>query len=196
MAQRTVDSIFQWMHGLSFGEAETDFTRDAPLGIPSGIPSSYWVYQATVTPPYFDLRCVIIAADGTCPRNGTVSADIMGMGAYFGPQNPNNRHWAVVGHGERVTNQRAELLAAIWALQRFHFLQTRAPGSEELSDGLHAVPEQVVIKTDSAYVVGCMTEWIFKWRNNGFVNARGFEVTSKCLLRHREHQEENGQCLT
>jgi ribonuclease HI len=33
-----------------------------------------------------------------------------------------------------------------------------------------------VLKADSVYLVGSMTETIGKWRQNGFVNAQGLEV--------------------
>jgi len=81
---------------------------------------------------------------------------------------------------ETVTNQRAELLATIWAVQRTFQIRTR-PG--EFGAGLHSVPDRIVIKTDSAYVVGCMTDWIEKWCSNNFANARGLHVASKYTVR-------------
>ncbi|KAH9905906.1 ribonuclease H-like domain-containing protein [Xylariomycetidae sp. FL2044] len=70
------------------------------------------------------------------------------------------------------TNQRAELTAAIlalkWALEEFE------------SRGWSRM--DVVIKSDSRYVVGCMTEWYFTWRQNGWVNFHGAPVVNRDLI--------------
>jgi ribonuclease HI len=44
--------------------------------------------------------------------------------------------------------------------------------------GRMKVVNQVVIKADSEYLVKGMTEWIFTWEQNGFLNARGQAVTN------------------
>lgn len=38
---------------------------------------------------------------------------------------------------------------------------------------------QVVIKTDSEYLVKSMTEYVVKWKENGFRNGRGRELADK-----------------
>lgn len=71
------------------------------------------------------------------------------------------------------TNQRAELTAIIMALE----------WALEVYEGLNGAPYiRVTIRTDSKYVVGCMTEWIYKWRDNGWVNARGVAVANYDLI--------------
>jgi len=32
------------------------------------------------------------------------------------------------------------------------------------------------------YAVGCMTEWIYKWSSNGWVNSAGSEVANRDLI--------------
>ena len=40
----------------------------------------------------------------------------------------------------------------------------------------------VVIKADSEYIVQGMTEWIFKWKQNGFKSARGRPIINADLF--------------
>lgn len=42
---------------------------------------------------------------------------------------------------------------------------------------------RVVIRADSKYLVNAMTDWIFKWEDNGYLNARGLPVTNGGLFR-------------
>lgn len=42
--------------------------------------------------------------------------------------------------------------------------------------------EGIVIKTDSDYIVHHMTEFITKWRQNGFKNSRGSYVANADLF--------------
>lgn len=71
------------------------------------------------------------------------------------------------------TSQRAEITAIImaleWALERYDELQGY-PGL------------RVTIKSDSRYAVNCMTDWIYKWVQNGWTNSRGFEVKNRDLI--------------
>ncbi|KAH7364101.1 ribonuclease H1 [Rhexocercosporidium sp. MPI-PUGE-AT-0058] len=73
-----------------------------------------------------------------------------------------------------VTNQRAEITAVIIALEQ---------ALEKFQD-LRGNPWlDVKIYTDSKYVFGCMTEWIYKWSNNGWINAAGNPVANQDLIR-------------
>ncbi|KAI1413505.1 ribonuclease H-like domain-containing protein [Hypoxylon sp. FL1857] len=72
-----------------------------------------------------------------------------------------------------ATNQRAEILAIIlaleWALEKH--------GNLDLNPDV-----DVTIYSDSAYAVKCMTTWIYKWASNGWTNARGYDVANQDLL--------------
>lgn len=129
---------------------------------------------------------LLVATDGACPFNGTPKADRMGMGVYFGPENPNNHRWTVFTRKERVSNQRAELLAAIWALRRVHRLRewklSGGPANAaRLTENMDYI-ENVVLKADSDYVVKCMSVWVNKWRSNDWTNSRGVDVANKDLI--------------
>ena len=72
------------------------------------------------------------------------------------------------------TNQRAEITAIILALevglQKYGELH-----SDQYMD--------VTIYSDSKYAVGCMTEYIHKWRRNGWTNAAGNPVKNQDLIK-------------
>ncbi|KAI0142219.1 ribonuclease H-like domain-containing protein [Xylariaceae sp. FL1272] len=71
------------------------------------------------------------------------------------------------------TNQRAEIAAIIlaleWALERYNESDT--------------YPRmKIIIKSDSKYAVNSMSEWIYKWASNGWVNSAGYEVANRDLI--------------
>ncbi|KAK1144924.1 hypothetical protein N8T08_004639 [Aspergillus melleus] len=71
------------------------------------------------------------------------------------------------------TNQRAEIMGIILALKL----------ALKRYQDLASYPRLcVTINTDSKYAIGCMTEWIHKWRNNEWTNARGIEVANRELI--------------
>lgn len=71
------------------------------------------------------------------------------------------------------TSQRAELAAIVLALEKALDKQRE----------LDTVPfMKVTIYTDSKYAHGCMTDWRFKWSNNGWINAAGNEVADRDLV--------------
>ncbi|RYP59774.1 hypothetical protein DL770_010138 [Monosporascus sp. CRB-9-2] len=75
--------------------------------------------------------------------------------------------------GLRPTNQRAEITAIIlaleWALEKY----------QELDSDPYLM---VKIHSDSRYAIGCMTQWIYKWANNGWVNSSGYDVANRDLI--------------
>lgn len=71
------------------------------------------------------------------------------------------------------TSQRAELEAIILALEL----------ALEKADELNNSPYvKVLIETDSKYAHGVMTDWSFKWRNNGWVNSAGNPIANRDLV--------------
>ena len=85
---------------------------------------------------------IIVYTDGACSNNGQRGAKA-GIGVYFSDDDPRNLSEQLPG--EKQTNQRAELYAAIRAL--------------EVSDPKSSLE----IRTDSSYLVKGMTEWLPKW---------------------------------
>ena len=99
--------------------------------------------------------------DGSCIRNGTASAQA-GIGLFCGDKNALNSSITLTADHAH-TNNTAELTAAITAIQ-----QASENNMKEL-----------IIKSDSKYVVNGVTEWVQKWMGNGWKTASGEQVKNK-----------------
>ncbi|KAM3932594.1 ribonuclease H1 [Leptodactylus fuscus] len=97
--------------------------------------------------------------DGCCIRNGRSQAQ-GGYGVYWGPNHPLNESGKLEG---RPTNQRAELQAATRAVEQ-------ARDNNITSVNIH---------TDSQYTVKGMTEWMPRWKENGWKTYDGGDVVNK-----------------
>lgn len=117
---------------------------------------------------FLDKSSVVISVDGACSSNGTPSARA-GLGVYFGPGSPYNMSARISG---TQTSQRAEIRAAVRGLERAAGL---------LQDDFSI--RRLVVMSDSQYVVQGMTEWVFRWRDNGWKDARGHEVANATDLK-------------
>ncbi|XP_013399318.1 ribonuclease H1 [Lingula anatina] len=102
---------------------------------------------------------VIVYTDGACINNGKENARA-GIGVYWGPDNPMNVSERLPG---KQTNNRAEIHAAVRAIQ-----QAKEMGKHD-----------VIIRTDSMFLINSMTQWIEKWRSNGWKVAKGAGVLNK-----------------
>ncbi|KAL8751644.1 MAG: hypothetical protein Q9184_006003 [Pyrenodesmia sp. 2 TL-2023] len=71
------------------------------------------------------------------------------------------------------TNQAAELTAIIMALEKALEKYERCDTSPFM---------RVTITTDSKYALGCMTDWRYKWVENGWLNSRGQDVANRELI--------------
>lgn len=68
-----------------------------------------------------------------------------------------------------TTNQVAELYAIYSTL--YHLYKD------------DAVNHGLVIYTDSKYSIGCLTEWHYTWRKNGWINSKGESVANQKLIK-------------
>lgn len=64
----------------------------------------------------------------------------------------------------KSTNNIAELYAVLQSLKMI-----------DLND-------EVIIRTDSKYVIGCLTNWINRWKVNGFLTSKGKPIENKELI--------------
>lgn len=113
-----------------------------------------------------------VYTDGCCRRNGKGNSRA-GIGVYWGSGHPNNLSERLIG---RQTNNHAEIYAAIRAVQ-----QAKA-----------ADITQLTIYTDSQFLINCVTEWIPKWKTNGWKLANGGSVINREEL---EELEDNSSGL-
>ena len=88
-----------------------------------------------------------IYTDGACSGNPGPG----GWGAVIFDQEDNQKN--ISGSEKNTTNNRMELLAAIMALKK---IKTNS---------------EITIYTDSIYVKNGITEWIIKWKDNGWKNS-------------------------
>ena len=120
---------------------------------------------------------MIIAVDGCCRGNGT-NTPHSSIGIHFAWESKWNISRLL--KDPAPTSQKAELKACLIALHKAFRVRSKGPFYEEL--------DQVVIKSDSAYVVRGLTEWIFKWKTNGYKNCKGSMVTNADLFQQIERQ--------
>lgn len=91
----------------------------------------------------------VVYTDGSCPDNGKRgTADAAGIGIWWGEGHPDNRGLPFP-HAAPYTNQRAELGAAMYALEQHK--------------GRLAQGRRIVIYTDSMYTIDCLTKYIAGW---------------------------------
>ena len=98
-----------------------------------------------------------IYTDGACSGNPGPG----GWGAVIFDQEDNQKN--ISGNEKNTTNNRMELLAAIMALKKVK------------------VNSEITIYTDSIYVKNGITEWIIKWKDNGWKNSNKKLVKNKDL---------------
>ncbi|KAJ2412390.1 hypothetical protein H4218_005834 [Coemansia sp. IMI 209128] len=108
---------------------------------------------------------IVVYTDGASANNGKRSARA-GVGVYFGTGDPRNISEPLAG--PRQTNQRAELMAVLQAIEAV------------ASSG---ATKTLVICTDSMYTINCVSVWHYKWANSGWVNSQGQQVNNQDLIR-------------
>eukprot|EP01117_Protostelium_nocturnum_P008886 TRINITY_DN3187_c0_g1_i3.p1 TRINITY_DN3187_c0_g1~~TRINITY_DN3187_c0_g1_i3.p1 ORF type:complete len:176 (-),score=54.49 TRINITY_DN3187_c0_g1_i3:34-561(-) len=121
----------------------------------------------------FKSRKMIIKVDGACRNNGKEEA-IASIGVYFGEGDAQNI--SNVFRDVEPTNQKAELVAGIRALETVYVkvATTKPKWNEE---------EEIVIQSDSEYLVKGMNEWIVNWKKNSFKKSNGKPVANKGEVR-------------
>lgn len=107
---------------------------------------------------------LVVYTDGSCVDNGKPGARA-GYGVWFADGDAHNVSARL--HGKQ-TNQRAELMAAIVALEQ---CRKKRPDA------------RVRMLTDSIYVATGMRSWILAWRKNGYRNAKGKPVDNADLFK-------------
>lgn len=98
---------------------------------------------------------IIVYTDGACINNGKKNAKA-GYGIFFGNMDSRNKSIPIIN--EKMTNQVAELMAIITAIEII------------LSN---CEDPNIIIKTDSRYCIDCVTKWCCKWEKNGWKKSNG-----------------------
>jgi len=101
-----------------------------------------------------------VYTDGACPNNGKGGARA-GIGVWWGEGHELNLAQRVAG--DRQTNNVAEIQAATMAI-------SQAMGVEI---------SRLQVNTDSQFLINCVTQWMKKWKTNGWKTATGQDVKNK-----------------
>jgi ribonuclease HI len=126
---------------------------------------------------------MVFQVDGACRSNGRPYATGASAAVLLRRNRSVSRIWsAVLSSRCPPTNQRAEIIAIILAL--------RAAIQVDRELDIRARLD-VVIETDSQYAVCCMTRWMRKWRQNGWVNSKGMAVANRDLLEEADELEDH-----
>ncbi|KAM0746146.1 ribonuclease H-like protein [Meredithblackwellia eburnea MCA 4105] len=107
---------------------------------------------------------LILRFDGAVSNNGQQGAT-GGIGVFSGEEVMSSERLDDQFGGMAITSQRAELIAAIWALHKAKVWQ-------DMRESGKPGPE-IVIAGDSEYVVKVISEWYPKWKRNGWKNSSG-----------------------
>ncbi|KXS09423.1 ribonuclease H-like protein [Gonapodya prolifera JEL478] len=99
---------------------------------------------------------------GACPSNGQKGRARAGVGVWWGEGDPRNVSEPLDG---KSTNNRAALQAI------YRALETAGPGVRKLH-----------VYSNSEYAIKCFTEWIKRWRANGWRTAKGEPVLNLDLI--------------
>lgn len=124
----------------------------------------------TVIEVYTDGSCINNNITKDEKNNNVISKPKAGIGVYFGPNDKRNFSGPLKGLIQ--TNQRAELMAAIKALEIVNY------------------EDDIKIITDSKYLKLAMTQWIFNWKKNGWKTSSGKTVKNKDLFKRLVELEE------
>ena len=95
--------------------------------------------------------------DGACPNNGNGGARA-GIGVFWGEGHKLNLSQRVVG--DQQTNNVAEIQAATMSI------------SQAMGAGI----TRLQVNTDSQFLINCATDWMQKWKQNGWKTSTGQEV--------------------
>ncbi|RCK67621.1 Ribonuclease H1 [Candida viswanathii] len=126
--------------------------------------------------PYESVGLEVVYVDGACRGNGSHPYTPAGYGVFYGYGDDRN---VAVPLDEvdrynlyRPTNQRAELHALNHALKNI----------EDSIDGEYC-DCKTEIRSDSQFAIRSITEWCYKWSNNGWTNVRGETVANDDLIK-------------
>lgn len=121
------------------------------------------ISRATFATSYLCWADAIDAIDATCAH---------AIGVFCNLFSNNNKSFIL--SDPKPTNQRAELWAAVVALRMARNMFANGNIDRHI--------KEVVIKSDSAYLVNSIVDRTCKWYENGYINARGVPVANRDLL--------------
>lgn len=137
-------------------DAENFISGISNVSIPK--PSqNYTIHNQIQTQNILDpMNRIVIWTDGACKNNG-INKEVGGIGVFFADNDMRNISQKISGN---VTNNRAELFAAIYAIHA------------SLKYGY----KNIEIRTDSMYIKRGITEWIQGWKARNYTNVKNDDL--------------------
>jgi ribonuclease HI len=107
------------------------------------------------------MKEILIFTDGATPNNQNKGHRKGGVGVFFGEKDPRNISYGLIESEHlKVTNQVCELSACIKAL-------------EKIISSEKVMGKQIIIYTDSMYIVNTIANWASGWEKNGWKRDTG-----------------------
>ncbi|KAJ5952450.1 uncharacterized protein N7479_010863 [Penicillium vulpinum] len=127
---------------------------------------------------------LVIAIHGECITGKTGARSAIGV--FYGRGNGGNTSWPIPGKDNHShTTQIAELTACLRALRNATSIIDKRRSM--MRKGKVLMPlTTFVIKTDSEYLVRSLTEWLPKWKNNGWKTCKGVQVANADMFKLAE----------
>jgi ribonuclease HI len=126
---------------------------------------------------------MVIKVDGGCRGNGQQGAIGAAAAVILGRNGMALKTWTrELPNSPRATNQRAEISAIILALE------LALEKYDSLSNNVYI---DVTIMSDSKYAVECMNTWIYRWAQNGWINAKGNGVANQDLIKEASDMDDD-----
>lgn len=119
-------------------------------------------------------ECPVLSIHGLCEKDHKNRLSSAGS-VFLGPNNKHNLALPLKGD-DRQTTQIAELSACIFALQLVNKNINR--WKKERTRDCPSKLAMVVIKSDSPYIVNGASEYVWKWKTNGWKNCKGQPVAN------------------
>jgi ribonuclease HI len=114
---------------------------------------------------------LIIFTDGAVPNNQIIGNRKGGIGVFFGPGDSRNISFGIKETlSNKVTNQVCELLACIMALETI--ISTEKIGHRN-----------IVILTDSMYIINSITKWVKNWEKNNWKKTDNKPIQNEILIK-------------
>ncbi|KAJ5695961.1 hypothetical protein N7536_006373 [Penicillium majusculum] len=127
---------------------------------------------------------LVIAIHGECLTEKDRKRSAIGV--FYGRGNAGNISWPIPGKDDHShTSQIAELTACLRALR--NATSIIAKRRNMMRKGKVLMPlNTFVVKTDSEYLVRSLTEWLPKWKKNGWKTCKGVPVANTEMFKLAE----------
>jgi ribonuclease HI len=127
------------------------------------------------------MKDIIIFTDGAVPNNQSKNKNKGGIGVFFGDDDSRNISLTInTTMFDKVTNQVCETIACIKGIETI------------LNDNTHQkISNNIIIKTDSMYIVNSMLLWAKNWEKNNWIKSDGKQVQNLELIKKLYYLTEN-----